>query len=196
MNDVIGKQDFTAAVGNRASITDGQRVSSGLPLPGAARHMALHLTLSLASAALAASLLPGSASAAGSRAAVEAKPGEIVLLRSVPARPAARSMPPGRALLVDPSPKSEMEQGLSHLEISPGSYGQVAAGGGNGPVASGGLGGSINSLTQPLVGGSAPRGESAPSAAGGAMGAVTGSIGSTVTGALSGAGLLGQGGQR
>lgn len=196
MNDVIGKQDFTSMVGNRAFVPDGQSVSSGLPLPGASRHMAFHLILSLASVALAATFWPGAASAAGSRAAVDAKPGEIVLLRSVPSRHAARSMPPGRALLIDPSPKSEMEQGLSHLEISPASYGQVAAGAGNGPVAPGGMSGSINSITQQLVGGSAHRGDSAPSAAGGAMGAVTGSIGSTVTGALSGAGLLGQGGKR
>ena len=192
MKDVFGKQDITSRSRIQAISIRGQWPWAG-PLP---HDIARPFTLTFACVALAASLWTGSASAAGSRAAVDAKPGEIVLLRSVPARPAARSMPPGRALLVDPSPKSEMEQGLSHLEISPGSYGQVAAGGGNGPVASGGMGGSINSITQQLVGGSAQRGDSAPSAAGGAIGSATGSIGSTVTGALSGAGLLGQGGQR
>lgn len=137
--------------------------------------------------------VPTVGSAAGSRAAVEAAPGEMVLLRAVPARPAARPMPPGRALLVNPSPESELESGLSHLEIASDRYGRVAAG--SHGAHPGGVAGSMSSFMAPLGvqsgGGRTP----APKAAtGGAMGAATGSIGSQVAGALAGAGLLGQGG--
>ncbi len=191
MNDAIGRQETTSTETIQMIATGGQwtRVrwfSHDIKIP---------FTLLVATGALVALLGAGSALAAGSRSAVEAKPGEIVVLRAVPARPAVRSMPPSRALLIDASPKSELEQGLSQLEISPNGYGQVAAGTNSSAVAPSGLGATITSITQ-QVGGSAQRGESAPSAAGGSMGSVTGSIGSTVTGALSGAGLMGQGGQR
>lgn len=202
MNDVFGKQDFTSTYGGSDRVTPTRSAtwvtsphspgSESRRLPTLTASLTLTLTIT---AALAASMWSFDAFAAGSRAAVEAKPGEIVLLRAVPARHAARAQPPGRALLVDPSPKSEMEQGLSHLEISPGGYGQVAAGAGNAPAHAGGMGGSITAITQQL-GGSTHGRNSAPSVAGGAIGSATGSIGSTVTSALSGAGLLGQGGQR
>lgn len=150
---------------------------------------------------LAAGLLLGAAwptagHAAGSRAAVEAQPGEIVLLRAVPARHAARTMPPGRALMVNPSPEPELDSGLSQLEIANESYGRVAAGGQGSP--GGVVGGSMSSFMAPLgVGTRGGDRTPAPSAAaGGAMGAATGSIASQVTGALAGAGLMGQGGSR
>ncbi|MCL7743871.1 hypothetical protein LV476_02740 [Guyparkeria hydrothermalis] len=150
---------------------------------------------------LAAGLLLGTAwpvagHAAGSRAAVEAQPGEMVLLRAVPARHATRTMPPGRALMVNPSPESELESGLSHLEIANDSYGQVAAGGQGAP--GGVVAGSMSSFMSPLgVGARGGDRTPAPRAAtGGAMGAATGSIASQVTGALAGAGLMGQGGSR
>ncbi|MFO7807835.1 hypothetical protein [Guyparkeria sp.] len=191
MNDVFGKQDITHTGMTLMIATAGQRIG----VQRFSRGLKISFLLALSSSALVALTYSSSTLAAGSRAAVEAKPGEIVLLRAVPARPAARPMPPGRALLVDASPKSDLEQGLSHLEISPNGYGQVAAGTNSGVAAPSGLGSTITSFTQ-QVGGSAHRGDSAPSVAGGAIGSVTGSIGSTVTGALSGAGLMGQGGQR
>ncbi|HER33856.1 MAG: hypothetical protein JXJ30_07530 [Halothiobacillaceae bacterium] len=183
MNDVFGKTELTHTNGTAAVSLSRWGVD-------ARRWM-----FPLAVTALVVSLYPTQSVAAGSRAGVEARPGEIVLLRAVPARPAVRDVPPGRALLVDPSPKSELEQGLSQREISPAGYGQVAAGTGNAPSMGAGMSGSITSITQHL-GGSTQTRNGAPSAAGGAMGAATGSIGSTVTGALSGAGLLGAGGQR
>ncbi|TKA91177.1 hypothetical protein FAZ79_01115 [Guyparkeria sp. SB14A] len=202
MNDVFGKQDFISIAGDRIRVTPTRSaprmtsvpssVNESRPNPAFTASLTLTLTIT---ATLAASLWSIDAFAAGSRAAVEARPGEIVLQRAVPTRHAARAQPPGRALLIDPSPRSEMEQGLSHLEISPGGYGQVAAGAGNGPSHAGGMGGSITTITQQL-GGSTHGRHSAPSVAGGAIGSATGSIGSTVTGALSGAGLLGQGGTR
>lgn len=104
-------------------------------------------------------------------------------------------MPPGRALLVDPSPESEIEAGLSHLEISSDSYGQVAAGSQGG--GSSGVAGSMSQFMAPLGARSGGGNTPAPKAAtGGAMGAATGSIGAHVAGALAGAGLLGQGGAR
>ncbi|MFP4217070.1 MAG: hypothetical protein ACLFVH_14200 [Phycisphaerae bacterium] len=189
MTDAIGTQErnpttLMSAVGRAGNGMSTRSVTGS-------RLAASFLLLGGALVALAG---PSSLSAAGSRAAVEAKPGEIVVLRAVPARHAARPMPPGRALLVDASPKSELEQGLSHLEISSAGYGQVAAGGA-GPVATSGLGATVGSITQQLGGVGHAR-HSAPSMAGGAMGAATGSIGSTVTGALSSAGLMGQGGRR
>ena len=132
--------------------------------------------------------------AAGSRAAVEAKPGEIVVMRTVPARPAARSAPPGQALLITPNPESELDSGLSHLEIASDSYGRVSAGG-QGTPRGGITGRSVSSLMMPLGAQSGGERSPAPKAAiGSAMGAATGSIGSQVSGALAGAGLLGQGG--
>ena len=146
----------------------------------------------LAACALLGLIGPTTATAAGSRAAVEAAPGEIAVLRAVPARHAARATPPGRALLVDPSPKSEVDSGLSHLEIASDSYGRVAAGGHG--ASPGGVAGHMSSFMTPLGAQPTSGQVSAPKAAGGAMGAATGSIGAHVTGALTGAGLMGQGG--
>jgi len=139
---------------------------------------------------------PAIGQAAGSRAAVEARPGEITVLRAVPARPAARSAPPGRALLIDPSPEAELESGLSHMEIASESYGRVSAGG-TGTASPAGISGSMSRFMSPL-GARSGRGDTPASkaATGGAMGAATGSIGSRVSGALAGAGLLGNGGAK
>ncbi len=54
----------------------------------------------------------GAAQASGARQGVKARPGEIVLLRDVPTRPAYRMHPPGRALIVDPSPRRELAAAL------------------------------------------------------------------------------------
>ncbi len=192
MRDAIGIQEITATGTNP---TSAHHVHCR-QVPLRTVEFVSFPRLALAIGALAALTWSGQVTAAGSRAAVEAKPGEIVVLRAVPTRPAAREMPPGRALLVDASPKSELEQGLSHLEISSSGYGQVAAGTGGSGLSLGGSGGSIAAITHQLSGSGAARGDGAPSAAGGAIGAATGSIGSTVTGALSGAGLIGKGGSR
>lgn len=140
---------------------------------------------------------PNSSDAAGSRSAVEAQPGELVLMRAVPARPAARSAPPGRALLVDPSPRSEIEQGLSSLEITDGGYGQIAAGASSGGATpSSAISQSVTQSLQSVSGQAGQRGGSPTMSFGGSVSAATGSIGSQVTGALSGAGLFSQGGER
>ncbi|KQO02392.1 MULTISPECIES: hypothetical protein [Stenotrophomonas] len=54
----------------------------------------------------------GTAQASGARQGVKAQPGEIVLLRDVPTRPAYRMQPPGMALIVDPSPRRELAAAL------------------------------------------------------------------------------------
>lgn len=46
------------------------------------------------------------------RQAVKARPGELVLVRSVPTRIADRPAPPGRALLIDPTPRREVAAAL------------------------------------------------------------------------------------
>lgn len=181
MNDVSTHQHWTRPGEHRTASSGWYAKRAAVALAGAAM-----LTLAW----------PGAGEAAGSRAAVEAKPGEIVLMRAVPSRPAARSMPPGQALLVDPSPESEIESGLSHLEIASDSYGRVSAGG-QGAHRGGIAGNSMSSFMAPLGARSGGDRSPAPKAAtGGAMGAATGSIGSHVSGALAGAGLLGQGGSK
>lgn len=56
--------------------------------------------------------LPTMAQASGARQAVTARPGEMVLLRDVPVRPAYRPAPPGEALIADPSPRREVAAAL------------------------------------------------------------------------------------
>ncbi len=57
-------------------------------------------------------LLPGLADASGARQGVTARPGEVVLLRDVPVRPAYRPAPAGQALIADPSPRREVSAAL------------------------------------------------------------------------------------
>lgn len=78
-------------------------------------------------------LVPSSASASGARKGVHAKPGEMVLLRDVSARHAVRSKPPGMALIVDPSPKSNIDQTLGTGELSDEEYASLGAGSSGGP---------------------------------------------------------------
>jgi len=54
------------------------------------------------------------ARAGDARQGVKARPGEIVLLRTVSTRPATRPQPPGVALLVDPSPNRELKAVLGN----------------------------------------------------------------------------------
>lgn len=67
-------------------------------------------------------VLPGTVLAADAHMAVQAKAGEIVLLRNVATRPAYRQAPPGMALIVDPSPRSELSQALGTDELSDADY--------------------------------------------------------------------------
>ena len=79
------------------------------------------------------SLLALAVSAAPARAAdahrgVQAQPGEIVLLRDVHARPAYRPAPPGMALIVDPSPRRELAQTLGTGELSDADFAALSSG--------------------------------------------------------------------
>jgi hypothetical protein len=71
--------------------------------------------------------LPFAGHAADAHRAVDAKPGDIVLLRTVPARPAARPAPPGMALMVSPSPQSDILASLGSGELSDEDIAQLGA---------------------------------------------------------------------
>ena len=71
--------------------------------------------------------LPSAALAADAHQGVQAKPGEIVLLRNVAARPAYRLAPPGMALIVDPSPERELARALDPDELSEADYASLDA---------------------------------------------------------------------
>jgi len=71
--------------------------------------------------------LPAAAIAADAHRAVQAKPGEIVLLRNVATRPADRQAPPGMALIVNPSPKHEIDSALGTGELSDADYASLDA---------------------------------------------------------------------
>lgn len=62
--------------------------------------------------------LPLAARAADAHQAVQARPGDIVLLRNVSTRPAVRPAPPGMALMVSPSPAPEISASLGTGELS------------------------------------------------------------------------------
>jgi hypothetical protein len=65
--------------------------------------------------------------AADAHRAVQAQPGDIVLLRNVPARPADRPAPPGMAVMVSPSPRSEINASLGAGELSDEDFAQLGA---------------------------------------------------------------------
>lgn len=131
--------------------------------------------------------LPFAGHAADAHRAVDAKPGDIVLLRTVSTRPAARPAPPGMALMVSPSPQPEILATLGGGELSDEDIAQLGAapsptaplqstvahtldgmlvrGGGNTTVASNGV---SNTVTAPI----------------GAVGNATRGIGDQVQGAL------------
>lgn len=65
------------------------------------------------------------------REGVTAKHGEIVLIRSVPTRTAYRTAPAGMALIIDPSPRNELESALGNTgELTDAEYAAI----GSGPV--------------------------------------------------------------
>lgn len=143
---------------------------------------------------LVALLAPVAARAADAHTGVHAKPGEIVLLRDVSARPAYRPAPPGIALIVDPTPTREIHQSLGTGEMTDEDFaamstGQVDARSGSAtmPVqmTDRALQGSMGRLTGES---SVFSGSSFGRSVGGATGAVTGAtrgIAPTITGALS-----------
>ena len=132
------------------------------------------------------------ADAAGVRQSVYPWLGEIVLLRDVPARPAARSAPPGMALFVDPSPHHEIDGTLAARELDDGDLLATAAAA---PLVGSALQGmpNVHSIIGPTLGIGPARGAGPAGALAGplgAMGGATRGIGGSVNGALQGAGLL------
>ncbi|HEV2540081.1 MAG TPA: hypothetical protein VGU03_10270 [Frateuria sp.] len=71
--------------------------------------------------------LPLAGNAADAHRAVRAAPGEMVMLRDVPTRPADRPAPPGMALMVSPSPRPEVAAALGTGELSDDDYARLDA---------------------------------------------------------------------
>lgn len=65
--------------------------------------------------------------AADAHRAVQAQPGDIVVLRNVSTRTAYRPAPPGMALMVSPSPRSEITASLGTRELSDEDFAQLDA---------------------------------------------------------------------
>ncbi len=134
-------------------------------------------------------LLPAMASASGARKGVQAKPGEMVLLRDVSARHAVRPKPPGMALLVNPSPKSNIDQTLGTGELSDAEYAAIGSGGpaGSSPVIAQVTGralaplGGLTATTGAVSGNGIGQALGVPM---GAVGNVTRGVGDQVRGAL------------
>lgn len=137
-------------------------------------------------------LAPGAAFAADAHQGVNAEPGELVLLRDVSARHAYRSPPPGMALIVNPSPKAEIDMMLGTGELSDAEYAALGAGSpGPRPITT------VEQMTSRAIGGSLAgvtshngmlSGSGMTDALGGPMGAVgnvTRGVGDQVRGALS-----------
>lgn len=146
-----------------------------------------HLALLPFAAMIALVGMPFASHAADAHRAVDARPGDIVLLRTVSTRPAARPAPPGMALMVSPSPQPEIFASLDSSELSDDDIAQLGAtpsptaqlqstvgqtldgmlvrGGGSNTVAGNGV---SNTVAAPI----------------GAVGNATGGIGDQVQGAL------------
>lgn len=129
---------------------------------------------------------PAALNAAGARKGVHATPGEIVLLRVVPTRPAVRQAPPGLALLVDTKPNTQLHAALDSMELSDSEAGAV-----NAPVqratsmlhSSTATGGKF-ATPSGADGQATPRGAASNSTPLSVVGNATRGVGSTVTGAL------------
>ncbi|WP_139942943.1 hypothetical protein [Fulvimonas soli] len=134
--------------------------------------------------------LPRAARAVDTHRAVQAKPGEIVLMRDVASRPAYRQGTPGMALIVDPSPRAEIGAALGTEELSDADASGLSAGGATGHqttverVTGGALGavlGTGNGNGGNVAGNGVSNVVSGPL---GAVGGATGGIGAQVTGAI------------
>ena len=137
------------------------------------------------------------AGASGARQGVKPAPGEMVLLRAVPARAADRMAPPGQALIVDPSPKNELAKALGTGEL-------LGAGLAGGSAQSGGGRTTVERVTGAAVSGNLRRLSGDDGALGstsglartiggpmGTVGNVTRGIGDQVRGALAQMPLVG-----
>lgn len=129
---------------------------------------------------------PTRSHAADAHQGVHAKPGEIVLLRSVPTRAATRRAPPGMALIVDTKPNSQLDPALGSMELSDREAGAISA-----PVrgATGAVLATLatrSTLATPggTQGQSTPRGAAANTTPLSVVGNATRGVGSAVTGAL------------
>lgn len=137
--------------------------------------------------------LPAMVLGADAHQAVQAKPGEIVLLRNVATRPADRAAPPGMALIVNPSPQHELDGALGLGELSDDDYASLDASPARGHAGTT----TVETIVNRALGGSTGaevglRNHATPSGMGtamaGPMGALTnttGGIGNQVQGALS-----------
>ncbi|MCC7632814.1 hypothetical protein [Stenotrophomonas rhizophila] len=158
--------------------------------------IAAHRTTRASVCLLVALASPMAAQASGARQGVKALPGEIVLLRDVPARPAYRPAPPGMALIADPSPKREVGQALGTAtgldELSDADYAALGAnpGAGAGHVPTSierATGTNVNATLGKANDNGMLSGGQLSNAIGGPMGAVSGAtrgIGDQVRGAL------------
>lgn len=146
-------------------------------------------------------VLPVTADASGARRSDKQQHGEIVVMRDVSSRHAYRSQPPGMAIIVDPSPRSELERILGTGELTDAEFAALGAGNGAGPIAGpttvermtnhavNGPLGVITGDAGPLSGSSISGGISVPM---GAVHRATGGIADHVQGALAQFPLLGQ----
>lgn len=132
--------------------------------------------------------------AADAHKAVQAQHGEIVMLRNVSARPAYREASPGTALIVNPSPRRELDGALDTGELSDDDYANLNATASTGShrahgttverITDNALGGSVG--TRASAGGVTSNGFSNVIAAPmSGIGRATGSIENQVQGALS-----------
>lgn len=96
-------------------------------MDSAVAHPVRLLALRPLAAMIALAGLPFAGHAADAHRAVDAKPGDIVLLRTVSTRPAARPAPPGMALMVSPSPQTEILASLGSGELSDEDIAQLGA---------------------------------------------------------------------
>ncbi len=157
-----------------------QRDNVSIPSPGHAWFRRYALAVLVTSLAI-----PAVSNAADAHKGVHAKPGEMVLLRDVPTRPAVRRAPPGLALIVDPKPNAQLNAALGGMEISDREAGAISA-----PVQA-----NMRMLTTVLAGTTVPAtrttgGQNTPPQPSpntgplGAVGSATRNVGSQVTGAL------------
>lgn len=137
----------------------------------------------------------GGAQAAGVKNQVKADPGDIVILRNVPARPAARAMPPSKAVMLNPSPVPEIAQGLGSVELSNADYAALSASAPGavssprqGPLTAQLVRENVQATTTGLL--TPTQGGASSGAAGSVIRSATGGIAPSVSGALGASGLL------
>lgn len=139
-------------------------------------------------------MLPAASQAADAHKSVQARHGELVVLRNVATRPADRQSPPGMALIVDPSPRHELSRALGTDELSDAEYAGLGASPLDGTATHGSavermvgstLGGNLGSNTGSRDGAADNGFSNMVAAPIGVVGNTAGSIGNQVQGALS-----------